>query len=97
MYIYIYISISHFNPNLYMYRYIHTHILIYPLFFSDKALCDSRDVSSHQCDMGGFHRYDGHGGFVSCMATLPGADPTTAAALLTLGGDDGALLRLGGS
>jgi len=31
------------------------------------------------------------------MATLPGADPTTAAALLTLGGDDGALLRLGGS
>eukprot|EP00435_Cladocopium_sp_Y103_P060067 s83_g21.t2 len=45
----------------------------------------------------GFHRYDGHAGFVSCMATLPGADPTTAAALLTLGGDDGALLRLGGS
>lgn len=41
----------------------------------------------------GFHRYDGHGGFVSCMATVPGADPTTAAALLTLGGDEGALLQ----
>lgn len=41
----------------------------------------------------GFHRYDGHGGFVSCMATVPGADATRAAALLTLGGDDGALLQ----